>query len=77
MSTHRYWVSDDKFLSFEDFIDIEVIRKTLINMEVKFNSESNGMYEAPILEYLDCDSEGVLCQSLPGTGESWNDGGII
>lgn len=46
-------------------------------MEVKFNSESNGMYETPVLEYLDCDSEGVLCQSLPGQGESWNDGGII
>lgn len=46
-------------------------------MEVNYNSVSNGRYEAPVLEYLDCDSEGVLCQSLPGQGESWNDGGII
>ena len=41
------------------------------------NNSTEGRYEAPVLEYLDCHSEGVLCQSSPAQGEAWNDGGSL
>ena len=35
------------------------------------------VYEAPELFYLDCESEGVLCQSSPAMSETWGDGGDL
>lgn len=46
-------------------------------MEIKINAIFEARYESPVLEYLDCCSEGVLCQSSPAQGETWQDGGII
>ena len=46
-------------------------------METKINAIFEVRYESPVLEYLDCCSEGVLCQSSPAQGETWQDGGII
>ena len=46
-------------------------------MERKTGSAFGGQYESPILEYLDCCSEGVLCQSSPAQLEPWKDGGLI
>lgn len=46
-------------------------------METRKDTRFEVRYESPVLEYLDCCSEGVLCQSSPAQGESWNDGGII
>ena len=41
------------------------------------NVISRSLYEVPVIEFLDCVSEGVLCQSVPAQGETWNDGGDI
>ena len=46
-------------------------------MEINLDSFFEARYESPVLEYLDCFSEGVLCQSQPSQGETWQDGGII
>jgi hypothetical protein len=43
-------------------------------MERKDNT-FKGIYETPVLELLDCISEGILCNS--GQGEQWVDGGLI
>lgn len=37
----------------------------------------NKLYETPLVEWLTYCSEGVLCQSLPGSGEGWMDGGEL
>lgn len=46
-------------------------------MERKTGSAFGVQYESPTLEWLDCHSEGVLCQSSPAQVEPWLDGGLI
>lgn len=36
---------------------------------------TNKFYETPVLEYLDCESEGVLCQSGEFGIQDWTQGG--
>lgn len=48
---------------------------TFINMNAR--KEIGRAYEAPMVDYLDCMTEGVLCESKTGSGEIWQDGGDI